>query len=377
MKKLKIPPTKVVFGREDRRQILACIDSCLRKGALSQGQYVKEFEGKWADYVGTKYAVAVNSGSSAIEIPMRILGVENKEVLVPANTFAATAVSVLLAGGNVKFVDIDPDTLSISLKSLKSKISKKTVGVIIVHIGGMISPEIKAIRKWCAENGLWLFEDCAHAHGSALGCQRAGTFGVAGGYSFFATKVITSGEGGMIVTNNKRFQEEAALLRNHGKPKPWISYHTRIGSNWRMSELNACVGLTHLSRLNEFIKWRERIANKYTEYLKVVPGIRIILPSSRSSWYKYIVLLPKGINREELKTALKDKGIILSGETYEVPLHRQPIFRKYAKEKLPIAEDFCSRHICLPIYYGMTEKEAEYVVNGLKEGIACQQYRGA
>lgn len=367
----------VFFGKKDRKEILARIDDCLRRGALSQGQYVNEFEEKWANYTGVKYAVAVNSGSSAIEISMRILEVKNKVVLVPSNTFAATAVSVLLAGGKVRFVDIDPDTLSVSLKSLKSKVSKQTAGLIIVHIGGIISPEIKAIRKWCSENDLWLFEDCAHAHGSALGCQHAGTFGVAGGYSFFATKVITSGEGGMIVTNSKDFMEKAVLLRNHGKPKSWVSYHTHIGSNWRMSELNACVGLTHLSRLNEFIEWREQIANKYTEYLKVVPGIRIILPFSKSSWYKYIVLLPKGINREELKTALKNKGIVLSGETYEVPLHRQPIFRKYAKEKLPITEDFCSRHICLPIYYGMTEKQAEYVVNALKEGIACQQYQVA
>lgn len=369
MKNYSIPSTKVIFSKKDREEILTRINDCLRRGALSQGQYVNEFEEKWSHYTGAKYAIAVNSGSSAIEISMRILGVKNKIVLVPANTFTATAVSVLLAGGNVKFVDIDPDTLSISLRSLKSKISKQTAGVIIVHIGGIISPEIKSIRNWCAENGLWLFEDCAHAHGSTLGSQHAGTFGIAGGYSFFATKVITSGEGGMIVTNSRDFMEKAVLLRNHGKPKPWVSYHTHIGSNWRMSELNACVGLTHLSRLNEFIAWREKVARKYTKDLKQISGIKIILPTSRSSWYKYIVVLPKGIDRKKLKINLKEKGIHLAGEVYEIPLNRQPIFRAYTKEKFSFTEDFCLRHICLPLYYGMTKDEAEYIVKSLKKEI--------
>lgn len=366
MKNINIPPTRVVFDREDRKEILAHIDICLRKGLLSQGQNVKEFEEKWSNYVGAKYAIAVNSGSSAIEISMRILDIKDKEVLVPVNTFVATAVSVLLAGGKIKFVDIDPNTLSINLRSLKNKISKKTVGAIIVHIGGIITPEIKAIKKWCAEKGLWLFEDCAHAHGSALDGQRAGTFGIAGGYSFFATKVITSGEGGMIVTNNSNFADKVRLLRNHGKPKPWVSYYTHIGSNWRMSEINAVIGLAHLKRLNVFIKYREKIALFYTKYLKETPEAKVILPVSRSSWYKYIVVLPKRINRETLKDSLRKKGINLAGEVYEVPLHLQPVFRNYSNERFPLAEDICSRHICLPIYYGMTEKEAKFVVNNLQ-----------
>lgn len=363
---MNIPATKVIFNQESRKEILKRIDVCLRRGALSQGQNVKEFEKKWSNYVGTKYAIAVNSGSSAIEISMRILGIKDKEVLVPVNTFVATAVSVMLAGGKVRFVDIDPNTLSINLKSLKHKISKKTVGVIIVHIGGIITPEIKAIKKWCAENGLWLFEDCAHAHGSELDGQRAGTFGIAGGYSFFATKLITSGEGGIIVTNNSNFSEKARLLRNHGKPKPWVSYYTHIGSNWRMSEINAVIGLAHLKRLDRFIKYREKIALIYTKYLKETSEVKVILPISRSSWYKYIVVLPKRINREALRGSLRKRGINLPGEVYEAPLHLQPVFRHYSNERFPQAEDICSRHICLPIYYGMTEKEAKFVVNNLQ-----------
>ncbi len=372
---MNIPPTKVVFETQDRKEILARIDNCLKKGLLSQGKNVKEFEEKWSDYIGTKYAIALSSGSSAIEVSMRILGVKDKEVLVPVNTFVATAVSVMLAGGKVRFVDIDPNTFSISLKGLKNSVSEKTAGVIIVHIGGIISPEIKAIRKWCAENGLWLFEDCAHAHGSELYGQRAGTFGIAAGYSFFATKVITSGEGGMIVTNNSDFADKARLLRNHGKPKPWVSYYADIGSNWRMSEINAAIGLAHLGRLDRFIKYREKIALIYTKYLKETPETKVILPVSRSSWYKYIVVLPRKINREALKDSLRKRGINLPGEVYEAPLHLQPIFRQYSKSRFPQAEDICSRHICLPIYYGMTEKEVMFVVNNLLSLINLSSYK--
>ena len=362
---MRVPSAKVVFGKEERGEISARIDSCLKSGNLSQGKFVKEFEDRWADYVGTKYAVAVNSGSSAIEVSMRILGVKDKEVLVPVNTFVATAVSIMLSGGKVKFVDIDPNTLSINLESLKNKVSKKTVGVVIVHIGGIITPEIKAIKRWCAEKGLWLFEDCAHAHGSALAGKRAGAFGIAGAYSFFATKVVTSGEGGMIVTNNSNFARKARLLRNHGKPKPWVSYYTCIGSNWRMSEINAIIGLTHLKKLNAFIRSRKNTALIYSRYLKQVPGVRVILPASKSSWYKYIVILPKRVNRKTLKYSLMRKGINLAGEVYESPLHFQPVFRDYLKGSFPVAEDICSRHICLPLYYGMTEKEAKFVANAL------------
>lgn len=369
MKIRNIPAAKIIFSKQDRKEILNRMDFCLKNGALSDGRYTREFEDKWAGYVGTKHAVAVSSGSSAIEISMRILNIKDKEVLVPANTFTATAVSVLLAGGNVRFVDINPDTFSLGIKSLENKASRKTAGMIIVHIGGIITPEIKAIRKWCVRNGLWLFEDCAHAHGSALGGQRAGEFGIAGAYSFFATKVITSGEGGMIVTNNRDFAEKARLIRNHGKPKPWVSYHTHIGSNWRMSELNAAVGLTHLNRLEEFIEYREKIAGIYTESLREVPEVKIILPCAKSSWYKYIVILPKRINRGKLKASLKKKGINLAGEVYETPLHLQPIFKKHSRERFLIAEDICARHICLPLYYGMAYREAEFLADAVKTEI--------
>jgi len=364
---MRIPPMRVVFSDEDRREIWTRMEDILSSGMLAQGKYVQEFEQRWADYVGTKHAVAVSSGSSAIEIPMRALGIEGKEVLVPDNTFAATAVGVLLAGGLVRFVDTDPATFSVRLEDLKARRTPDTAGVIVVHIGGIVTPEIEAVRRWCDDEGLWLFEDCAHAHGSEWNGKRAGTFGLAGGYSFFATKVMTTAEGGMIVTDDDHLAEQARLLRNHGKPQPWVSYHTLLGANWRMSELNAALGLTQLKRLDEFITWRAKIAALYTEWLPEVPELTLVLPPARSSWYKYIVRLPQGVDRAAFKQRMKEQGVSLSGEVYEIPLHRQPIFQGMADGEFPEADDVCSRHICLPLYYGMTNDEARFVVDTLKK----------
>ncbi len=364
-----IPPARVVFEGKDREGILGRINECLTTGMLAQGKYVAEFEKKWAHYVGARYAVAVSSGSSAIEISMRILQVRDKEVLVPVNTFLATAAGVILAGGRVRFVDVDPATFSPSLRDLRKRLTRRTVGAVIVHIGGIITPEIGGIKDWCERQGLWLFEDCAHAHGSEMGGKRAGRFGIAGGYSFFATKVMTSGEGGMIVTDSEGFAQEAKLLRNHGKPEPWVSYHTVLGSNWRMSELNAAVGLGQLARLDDFISWREKIARIYTELLSRIPGLTPVLPQGRSSWYKYIVLLDREFDKEKLKKNMKARGVSLSGEVYETPLHRQPVFAGKVKGAFPKAEDISQRHICLPLYYGMSEEEARSVVEALERSL--------
>jgi dTDP-4-amino-4,6-dideoxygalactose transaminase len=260
--------------------------------------------------------------------------------------------------------------LSLSVATLKKAVTSKTAGVVIVHIGGIISKDIGEIKSWCDKKGLWLFEDCAHAHGSEIYERKAGNFGIAGGYSFFATKVMTSGEGGMVVTNDKDFADKVKLLRNHGKEQPWVSYHTAVGSNWRMNEFSACVGVNQLSNLDKFIEWREKIVNVYNEILLQEKDLKIVLPQgTKNSWYKYIVVLPKYIAREAIKSNLLKKEIKLQGGVYEVPLHQQPIMKAYKKGKFPVADEFCSRHICLPLYYGMFIDEAKYVANSLIESI--------
>lgn len=363
---MQIPPMRIEFSSEDRKEVLRRVDRCLATGQVAQGENVREFEETFARYTGARHAVAVSSGGAAIEVAMRLLGVEGREVLVPTNTFAATATGVLLAGGRVRFVDVTAESFAVSLEALEATATAETVGVVVVHIGGIITSEIEAIRRWCDQRGLWFFEDAAHAHGSGLDGRMAGRFGRAAAYSFFATKVITSGEGGMLVTDDEELAERARGLRDYGKPNPWESLYTQVGNNWRLSEFCAVVGLVQLRRLDDFIAWRENVAALYTEQLRKVPGVVPVLPAGRSSWYKYIVLLPPKVDRQKIKDKMKSRGIRLSGGVYDTPLHRQPVFAS-CRGEFPVADDVCNRHICLPLYYGMKDEEARYVVENLKQ----------
>ncbi|MFX0195745.1 MAG: DegT/DnrJ/EryC1/StrS family aminotransferase [Candidatus Hodarchaeota archaeon] len=370
---MTIPPAKIHFPKGDIREILTKIEVCLSSGQLTLGENGKRFEDEFAKSLSINHAVAVNSGTSAIEIPLRILGVTNKEVLVPTNTFFATPAAVVHAGGKVRFVDADPNTFSISLEDLRTKLTDLTVGVIIVHIAGIVTPGIYKIREFCKENELFLFEDAAHAQGSKFNGQMAGTFGDAASFSFYPTKVMTSAEGGMIVTNDNNIKNAAMLYRDQGKISFTQNYHDKLGYNWRMSEPHAIIGLSQFHRIREFIEARRAVAAIYDEGLRSIPKIKSLElhPGCESNYYKYIALLEDGFDRAKLKKILREKfDVYLSGEVYETPCHLQPIFREATKEgEFPKAEDICGRHVCLPIYATMTKNEAYYVLESLENAI--------
>ena len=221
--------------------------------------------------------------------------------------------------------------------------------------------------------GLWLVEDAAHAHGSSFRSRAAGSFGIAGSFSFYPTKVMTSAEGGMIVTNDDRLAEESRIYRDQGKKSFAENMHVRMGYNWRMSEPHAIIGLKHLQRLPSMIEDRKTVAAVYDRGLKELENL-YALEAPRDgicNYYKYIAVMRKARDRKELKALLRARyGISLAGEVYEAPLHRQPIFEQYASGPLPFSEDLCSRHICLPIFSGMRTEEAHQVLRALKEVIA-------
>ena len=368
--KMQIPSLKIDFNKQDREQILMDINQCLETGQVSMGHFTEQFEQEFAQYTGHKYAVATSSGTTAIEAVMRALNLNGGEVLAPTNTFMATITGILFAGGRVRLVDADPQTFSITVEELEKRLTPKTVGVVIVHIGGIITPQINEIAAWCQKRGLWLFEDAAHAHGCSFNGLQPGAFGIAAAYSFFSTKVITSGEGGMVVTNDKQLAQNVKLLRNHGKPNMWETYNVEVGTNYRLNEFCAIIGRTQLRRLNEIKKQRQAIAEKYTELIKeTIPELTPILPADESSYYKYIVLLPTSIDRDTLKKAMKKRGVSFQGEVYAIPIHRQPSSKKIGLEgEFPIADDICKRHICLPIYPSLNH--VDYVVSQLREIVA-------
>ncbi len=365
---MRVPSLKVTFSLEERNWILENIDKVLCSGQVSQGKYVKQLEEEVQEYVGVEHAIAVNSGSSAIELVMRALDVKGKDVIVPTNTFLATAMGVHNAGGNVVLADVDPNTLSLGLKEIEAAVTENTVGVIIVHIGGIITPEIERIKEWCDEHHIWLFEDAAHAIGCHYDQKHAGTFGIGGSYSLFATKVITSGEGGIIVTNNQQLDEKLRVLRNHGKPQDWETYHTEISSNYRMSEITAVVGLAQFRRLEEKITKRDKIAQYYFIELAKISNIKVLVPNNRCNWYKVIVILPDCVDVVDLKKRMKETGVDLQGEVYRLPLHQQPIVNRLnINGEYRNADRVCKEHICLPIYEELTIEQAEYVVIQLKK----------
>ncbi len=369
---MKVSAAPVYFPEEDREEILSVIDEILQSGQLTLGRHGQAFEAEFAKAVGIKHAVAVNSGTSALEIVFRALEVAGKEVVVPTNTFVATAAAVLHAGGRVRLADVDPATLAMNTRQLEAAITKHTVGVVVVHIGGMVAPDIEGILALCQKRGLWLVEDAAHAHGTSFAGRPAGTFGLAAAFSFYPTKVMTSGEGGMIVTADERIFEEALIYRDQGKAGFYTNVHTRLGYNWRMSELHAVLGLSQLRRLPEFIAHRRMIATMYDRALEAVEGVTPLResPHSYSNVYKYVVFLREGIDRAELKKRMRERyGVPLSGEVYERPCHKQPVFESLQQVALPGAEAGCASHICLPVSPRMKAAETEYVVQALREAI--------
>ena len=368
----KVPAAKIQFLPEDRAWIADRIQEVLSTGQLTLGKYGAEFEQKFAQFCGTRHAIAVNSGTSSLEIILRALGVEGKDVLVPTNTFFATAAAVIHAGGRPVLVDMDPESFAVRPEDLEKRLTSKTAGVIVVHIGGIVSRRLPELQQWAAKKGLWLVEDAAHAHGSSYKGVRAGAFGIAGSFSFYPTKVMTSCEGGMIVTSDDRIADEARIYRDQGKAGFTQNAHIRMGYNWRMSEPHAIIGLKHLERLPAMINDRRRIAALYDRELRTLKGLTTVAVPAEggSNYYKYLVVLNQRQDRNALKTLLREKyGVSLAGEVYEKPLHKQPVFEAYVSGSLPVSEDYCARHLCLPVFSGMEQADAHHVLRALKEVI--------
>lgn len=367
-----VPAAKVQFSPEDRRWIAERIEEALASGQLTLGKYGAEFERRFAAFCGRRHAVAVNSGTSSLEIILRALNVQGLDVLVPTNTFFATAAAVIHVGGRPVFLDLDPESFGVSPEEVEKRLTPRTAGLVVVHIGGIVSRRMPELRELAARKGLWLVEDAAHAHGSSYQGIKAGAFGIAGSFSFYPTKVMTSAEGGMIVTDEDRLAEEARIYRDQGKASFTQNAHVRMGYNWRMSEPHAIIGLKHLERLPAMLQDRQRIAAVYDRGLKALRQLEPLRvpPGGECNFYKYIVVLKALRDRKALKAMLRERSAVsLAGEVYEEPLHKQPVFAPYAGPALPVAEDYCARHLCLPIFSGMEDAQADRVIAALEQSI--------
>ncbi|MDH6108318.1 perosamine synthetase [Kitasatospora sp. MAP12-15] len=365
---MDVPAARVVFAEDDRSAVADAVVEILADGSLTLGPRTERFETAFASVHEVPHAIAVNSGTAALEIALRIAGVADREVVVPANTFYATAAAVLHAGGRPVFADVEAATFALSAATVEAALTPATAAVLLVHVGGLITPEVDAIRQLCDDRGIPLIEDAAHAHGCTYDGRFAGSFGFAGAFSFYATKVTTSGEGGMLVTSSERLRDEARVYRDQGKGSFNANHHVREGYSWRLSEVHAAIGEIHLRRLKEFIETRREVADRYTAALADLPGLVPLVepPGCRSNFYKYVVLLPEGVDRARFKRETAERfGVRLPGEVYDLPLHHQPVLAEYADGPLPVAEDVCARHICLPVHSDMRDDEIDQVLTAL------------
>jgi len=369
----RIPAVKLYFSREDLEQIKTDVEGILTSGMLTLGEYTRRFEHEFAKLCGVRNAIAVNSGTSALEIVLRAAGLKNEdEVLVPTNTFTATAATAIFVGLRPIFTDISSETLCIDAENVQRHLTNKTKAVFVVHIGGLVCPDIDNIGRICREKQILLFEDAAHAQGSTIDERHAGSLGDAGCFSFYPTKVMTTGEGGMITTDDDEIDKKARVLRDQGKESFHSSMIVRLGYNWRMTEISAAIGLAQLRRLPEIIEKRNKIAMYYDRQLSKLNRIRPLKNNRRvvSNYYKYPALLEIGLDRDKFKQELAEKGIACGGEVYWPPLHLQPIYRDLFNTRegdFPVAEDVCKRMVCLPMFSQMTQDEAQYVVEKVTE----------
>ena len=359
---------KVYFTEKQIEDIIKDMRIVLSSGQLAAGKYVSKFEENWAKKNNCKYGIGVSSGGAALEIIFKSLNIKDKEVIVPTNTFVATSNAVSFAGGKIKFADISKKDMCLDLENIKKNLTEKTKAVCLVHIGGIISSEIEKITKFCEDNKIFLVEDAAHGHGSSFNSKFSGQFGIAAAYSFFSTKTLTSGEGGMILTDDDELDKKFRSLRDYGKKSQWESFYTDLSSNYRMSNVTAIIGEHHSRELDNFLSAREKIASYYTA--KLNKKFEKVLPVGKSSWYKYIVYLPKNVEKKKFKEACKEKGVQFPGGVYDMPLHLQPIYKEFNLSGiLTTAEEYCERHICLPMYPNLEEKDYKYIVEIMNQVI--------
>src|SRR5215831_19184286 len=317
-----VAAARPLFPDEDLPEILEQIAEVLRSGRLILGPRTKELEAEWARRVGVRHAVALSSCTAALEIALRWAKVGGREVVVPTNTFVATANAVGFAGGRVVFCDMDARDFCLDVDDALGRLGPDTAAVIAVHVAGFIGHGMDRLRAVCRERRLVLIEDCAHAHGSRLGDRAAGSLGDIGCWSFYPTKTLTSGVGGMITTDNEDVAAFARSLRHHGQGAS-LEEIVNQGNDWLMDEVRAVLALAQVRRLDDFVARRRAIAAIYDGLLgkRELYTLPRLAPGCFASYYKYPVLLPPGTARDAVRAALfRDHGIEV-GSLYSPPAH--------------------------------------------------------
>ncbi len=357
-----IPINLPKIGEEEIDAVVKVMRTCVLTSGLGAGPKVTEFEKAFANFAGAKHAIAVNTGTAALHAAVIASGVKpGDEVILPSFTFVATAEAVVLAGARPVFADIDPENYNLSPDEADKVVTRKTKAIMPVDLYGFPA-NMKPIREIANKHGLAIVEDAAQAHGTYYKNKSPGAFANAACWSLYASKNMTSGEGGVVTTNDEKVAEFVKMVRTHGEKAKYAS--EMLGSNYRMSELQAAIAFVQLGKLSEFVGKRRSNAERLTKILS--ESQRLCLPyepdCGKHSWYLYTARVYRGEpgERDKLIEALHKQGI--GAEAYYVnPVHMMPFYRSFGKVRLTETEKAAKQVFSLPIHPGVTEEQIDFI----------------
>jgi perosamine synthetase len=361
----KIPVYRPSLAGNEKKYVNECLDSTW---ISSKGKFVNEFEENFAQYIGIKHATSVSNGTVAIHLALVALGIgEGDEVIVPTLTYIASVNAISYTNATPVFVDSLQDSWQIDYNDVRKKITKKTKAIMAVHLYGHPC-EMDTLVAICKEHGLFLIEDCAEAIGTKYKGKHVGTFGHISTFSFFGNKTITTGEGGMVVTNDETLFDRSTHFKGQGLAKSREYWHDVIGFNYRMTNICAAIGLAQLEQIEKILENKRRVASLYSKFLKdsSVEFHNPINDEVEHSYWMCSILAKDTDEREKIRNILKLNGI----ETRPLffPVHTMPMYAK-AFQSHPIAENLGWRGINLPSYPELTDEDIEFICNNIKEGL--------
>lgn len=345
---------------------LKYIKDCIKSNWISSVRkgYVEKFEEKFAHLCGVKYAVSCTSGTSALHLALAALGIKkDDEVIIPTFTMIATANAVTYLGAKPVLVDSESATWNIDADQIEEKITSRTKAIIVVHTYGHPA-KMDKIMNIARRHKLYVVEDAAEAHGALYKKRKVGSIGDVATFSFYANKIVTTGEGGMLTTNNKKIARIVLELKNHAFSKERHFWHQYLGYNYRLTNLQAAIGVAQLERFDKLSKARIKNAKYYNFLLKNIKGITLPPETEyvKNAYWMYSILIDDdfGVSRDKLRRCLAQDGI--ETRTFFIPIHLQPIYFKMYKERFPISEDLCRKGMYLPSAATLTKRDIEFIV---------------
>jgi perosamine synthetase len=367
--KLRIPVCEPLLGGKELEYVIDCIKT---NWISSKGRYIEEFEEKFASYCGCKKGISTTSGTTGLHLALASIGIDKgDEVIVPAFTMISTAFAIIYCGATPVLVDSEPETWNIDVDQIEAKITKNTRAIMPVHIYGHpcdMNPILAVARK----HDLLVVEDAAEAHGAEYNGKKVGGIGNVGCFSFYANKIITTGEGGMVVTNNEVVSKKARSLKDLAFSKKKRFLHDAVGFNYRMTNIQAAIGLAQLERVDKLVEMRRRNAKLYNRLLKDVEGITLPAEKNyaKNVYWMYSILIENsfGLSRDRLMDKLDEYGI--ETRRFFIPMHRQPVFKRidlFNGERYPVAELLSKKGLYLPSGSGLEKEQIKLICDSIKD----------